>query len=188
MTTPNGEVRNVGTRPADAAIPPVPPLPPPMAEADATRAPARSSSPNALTSGPRVPYRPPAPPPSSREIEKYRALAGNVLDRLKLQMPLLETMQSETDDMVSRMPAALEEFDRLRDELAAMKPPEATRAQHDMLLQAARLASTAARVRMEAVQSDNAGLRRNAASAAAGAVLMLERAFVELGLGVQDRF
>jgi hypothetical protein len=197
-TTPNVDARNPAPRPAsttvpappaaaNAAIPPVPDLPPPMPEADATRTPARSSSPNAATSAPRVPYRPPAPPPPSKDLEKYRAVAGNVLDRLRLQIPLLGWMESLDDEQASRMPAALEEFDRLRDELTAIKPPESVRAQHDMLLQGARLGSTSARLRLEAVQSGNSALRRNAASAAAGAALMLERAFTELGLSSVDR-
>jgi hypothetical protein len=200
-TPPGSELRGPVTRPAstmgvpptpsataNAPIPPVPDLPPPMSDAEASRTPpARSSSPNAASSGPRTPYRPPAPPPPSKDIEKYREMAGNILDRLKLQIPLLESMQWADNDMMSRMPAALEEFDRLRDELTEIKPPETMRAQHDMLLQGARLASTSARLRLEASQSSNDLLRRNAASAAAGATLILERVFSELGMGVVDR-
>ena len=95
-------------------------------------------------------------------------------------------MESLEDDVAARMPAAMQEFDRLREELAAIRPPETLRAQHDLLLQATRLASTAAKLRFEAVQSGNTALRRNAASAAAGAALMLDRAFAEVGYVVQD--
>ena len=45
---------------------------------------------------------------------------------------------------------------------------------------------TAARLRIEALQTGNAALRRNSASAAAGAALMIDRAFAELGLSAQD--
>ena len=95
-------------------------------------------------------------------------------------------MESLEDDLAARMPAAMQEFDRLREELSAIRPPESLRAQHDLLLQATRLASTAAKLRFEAVQSGNSALRRNAASAAAGAALMLDRAFAEVGYAAQD--
>ena len=191
-TTSNGEPRPASmTTPPSAPpkgdrIPPVPPLPPSVTEPnDGNRAPARSSSPNSPPA-PRAPYRPPTPPPPSKDLEKYRAQAATILDRLKLQLPLLESMESLEDDMASRMPAAMEEFDRLRDELSAIRPPETLRAQHDLLLQAARLGSTAARLRFEAVQSGNNALRRNAASAAAGATLLLDRAFAEIGYVAQE--
>jgi hypothetical protein len=170
--------------PVGARIPPVPPLPPPMP--DSAEPPARASSPNSSISGPRIPYRPPATPPPSKDIEKYRLLAGSVIDRLRLQMPLLEGMEKLDDDIPTRMPAAMEEFDRLREELSAIKPPDSMRAQHDMLLQGARLGSTAARLRIEAVQTGNLAMRRNGAAAAAGAELMLDRAFAELGLPPMD--
>jgi len=192
-TTSNGEPRPASlTSPPSVPmspgnrIPPVPPLPPTATEPiDDSPTPARSSSPNSATA-PRAPYRPPTPPPPSKDLEKYRAQAATVLDRLKLQLPLLESMESLEDDVAARMPAAMQEFDRLREELAAIRPPETLRAQHDLLLQATRLASTAAKLRFEAVQSGNTALRRNAASAAAGAALMLDRAFAEVGYVVQD--
>ena len=180
MTTPPS------VPPAGDRIPPVPPLPPSVTDPnDGNRAPARSSSPNSPPA-PRAPYRPPTPPPPSKDLEKYRAQAATVLDRLKLQVPLLESMESLEDDMASRMPAAIEEFDRLREELSAIRPPETLRAQHDLLLQAARLGSTAAKLRFEAVQSGNNALRRNSASAAAGATLLLDRAFAEVGYVPQE--
>ena len=102
-------------------------------------------------------------------------------------MPLLELMQSLDDELGSRMPSAIQEFDRLRDELVAIKPPDTVRTQHDMLVQVARLGGTAARLRLEAAQTGNVAARRNAASAAAGASLMLDRAFVEVGFGQDGR-
>ena len=131
----------------------------------------------------RLPYRPPTPPPASKDIEKYRALAGSLLERLKLQMPLLELMQSLDEDLGPRLPPAVAEFDRLRDELDAIKPPETLRTQHELLLQAARLGSTAARLRMEALQTGDIRVRRNSSSAAAGATLLLDRAFAAVGYG-----
>jgi hypothetical protein len=192
-TTSNGEARPASlTSPpsvpmsAGDRIPPVPPLPPSVSEPnDGNPAPARSSSPNSATA-PRAPYRPPTPPPPAKDLERYRAQAATVLDRLKLQLPLLESMESLEDDMAERMPAAMHEFNRLREELGEIRPPETLRAQHDLLMQAARMASTAAKLRFEAIQSGNSALRRNAGSAAAGAALMFDRAFAEIGYVPQD--
>jgi hypothetical protein len=172
--------------PSSTAIPPVPPLPPPPAETSSLHTTPRVPS-STDAAGSRLPYRPPSPPPSSKDIEKYRAQAGTLLERLKLQMPLLDLMQSLDEELGSRMPTAIQEFDRLREELEAIKPPETVRAQHELLLQATRLGSTAARLRMEAIQTGNAAIRRNAASAAAGASLMLDRAFAEVGLVPEGR-
>jgi hypothetical protein len=191
--TSNGEPRpasltappSVPISPGDR-IPPVPPLPPSATDPnDSNRPPARSSSPNSATA-PKAPSRPPPPSPSAKDLEKYRAQAANILDRLKLQLPLLESMESIAGDITARMPPAMQEFDRLHEELGQLRPPETVRALHDLLLQATRLAATAAKLRLDAAQTDNIALRRNAASAAAGATLLLERAFAEIGYGVRD--
>jgi hypothetical protein len=168
--------------PSSARIPPVPQLPPPMPDASdlrsAPRTPAASSS---TTAGTRAPYRPPSTPPPAKDLEKYRPQVNPLLDRFKAQLPTLELMESMDEDLGARMPAVMQEFDRLRDELDTIKPPETLRTQHDLLLQAARLGSTAARLRLEAIQNGSDAVRRNAASAAAGAMLLLDRAFAELG-------
>ena len=95
-------------------------------------------------------------------------------------------MESIEGEITARMPAAMQEFERLHEAFGELRPPETVRVQHDLLLQATRLASTAARLRYDAMQSDNMALRRNAASAAAGATLLLERAFAEIGYVVRN--
>ncbi len=166
-----------------APIPPVPSLPPPMPDANDLRSAPRAPIGSSPAPAARAPYRPPTTPPPSKDLEKYRAQVNPLLDRFKLQMPTLELMESLEEDLSAKMPFVMLEFDRLRDELAAIKPPDTLRTQHDLLLQAARLGTTAARLRLEAIQTGSAELRRNAASAAAGATLLLDRAFAEVGYG-----
>jgi AMIN domain-containing protein len=186
-TPPPDTSTPAGAAPVSARIPPVPQLPPPMPDADALRsAPRTPAASSTATSGPKLPYRPPTTPPPAKDLEKYRSQANPLLERFKLQMPTLELMESLEEDLGARMPAVMQEFDRLRSELDAIKPPDTVRPQHDLLLQAARLGSTAARLRLEAIQQGDAALRRNAASAAAGAMLMLDRALGEVGF-IQDR-
>jgi hypothetical protein len=187
VTPPQPRPSNAPAR-TDDGIPPVPPLPPPLSEAKASNEPAGSSS---GATDARLPYRPPTAPPPPKDVVKYREQVSTILERLKMQLPLLGGMQSLDasleEDIDDRMPAALLEFDRLRAELDAIKPPETVRSQHELIVQATRLGSTAARLRLEANQTRNAAVRRNAASAAAGASLMLDRAFAEVGFGQGGR-
>lgn len=103
-----------------------------------------------------------------------------LLLRLRLQQPLLRTLESLEDVGPNRMENAIEEFDNLRQELSAITPPETLQPQHDLLTQVTRLGMTAARLRFESLTSRDHDIARNAASAAAGAILMLDRACVDL--------
>jgi hypothetical protein len=98
-----------------------------------------------------------------------------------LQQPLLASLESGEGPTMDRVQLALEEFERLRQELAVVKPSESLRPQHDMLIQATTLALMATRLRLEAFRTSDPGTLRNAASAASGATLLLDRACVDLG-------
>lgn len=82
---------------------------------------------------------------------------------------------------MDRVQLAMVEFERLRADLNAIKPPETLRTQHDMLFQATTLALMATRLRLEAFRTTDAATLRNATSAAAGATLLLDRACADLG-------
>ena len=80
-----------------------------------------------------------------------------------------------------RLQLALNELDRIQKELAAIEPPASVRNQHDLFVQAARLGFMALTLRMEAAKSPDPSAARNAAAAAAGAVLTLDRACADIG-------
>ena len=82
---------------------------------------------------------------------------------------------------MDRVQLAVEEFERLRQELIGIKPPDSLRSQHDMLIQSTVLALMATRLRLEAFRTSDPGTLRNAASAAAGATLLLDRVCADLG-------
>ena len=82
---------------------------------------------------------------------------------------------------MDRVQLAAEEFERLRQELIGIKSPESLRSQHDMLFQSTTLALMAMRLTLEAVRTSDPATLRNAASAAAGATLLLNRACADLG-------
>jgi hypothetical protein len=178
------------TRSAADSIPPVPPLPDPplpaVAPAPGTSAPAvaPSAPPPAAPAPSTVPvtsYKPLPIPPSLREIEKYRTQVLGTLERYRLQLPVLQMIEDREPRTTQQMELALLEIDRLRQELTAIKPPDTLRVQHDLLLQSARLAAMAIRLRGEALQSGDSTVMRNATSASAGAVMMFERACADVG-------
>jgi hypothetical protein len=191
----------LGTQPEAEAPPllPVPPLPepvpsPPRSES-VVRAPA--SVPGPIGPEPAVPHKAPVPAPSpsaaprpsgptaqpapQRDLERYRRQVTTALDRMRLQQPLLVSLDAREDQSAARIQMAVEEFERLRQDLAAVKPPETLRTQHDMLIQAATLGLMAARLRLESLGNGDANTLRNAASAAAGAILLLDRACADIG-------
>jgi len=100
---------------------------------------------------------------------------------LRLQEPLLVSLDSAESQPMDRVQLAVEEFERLRQELAVIKPPDSLRSQHDMLIQSTTLALMATRLRVEAFRTSDPATLRNVASAAAGATLLLDRACADLG-------
>lgn len=163
-------------------VPPLPDPPPPSkrgAAAQASRAPADAAGAGGASN--RSTSRAPALPPPSKDVERYRTSVSPLLLRLRMQQPLLESVGSLEDQAPARMHSAMEEFDNLRQELSAVKPPETLKPQHDLLMQATRLGMTAARLSVESIKSRDSAVVRNAASAATGAILMLDRACVDLG-------
>jgi len=114
-------------------------------------------------------------------LERYKAQVSAVVDRLWLQYPLLQSLDAMEHLPAEQLQMANEELDRIRQELMAVAPPETVKTQHDLLLQAARLGCTAVRLRWDALQAADTAMVRNAASAAAGAILMLDRACAEVG-------
>jgi hypothetical protein len=179
-----------------AAVPREPPIPPPAtrASADAVTpsAPPRSDPPAVVPPPPSSPAAPPrqspAPGPAPpKDLERYRRQISPALDRLRLQEPLLTSLDIAEDQTMDRVQLAVEEFERLRQDLLGIKPPDSLRPQHDMLIQSTVLALMATRLRLEAFRTSDPATLRNAASAAAGATLILDRVCADLGCSGSGR-
>jgi hypothetical protein len=187
---PPADAASVGAPPAGltpppiALVPPLPDPPPPPKTAAAapgsSRAPALPDTAGGGTSG-RSTHRPPAAAPPSKDVERYRSSVSPLLLRLRMQQPLLESLGSLEAQVPSVLQTAIEEFDNVRQELSAVRPPETLKQQHELLMQATRLGMTAARLSAESIKPRDSAVVRNAASAAAGAILMLDRACADLG-------
>jgi hypothetical protein len=113
-------------------------------------------------------------------LERYKRQIAPALDRLRLQQPLLMSLEGSEPQTVDRVQLAAEELERLRQELIAIRSPESLRPQHDMLFQSTTLALMGMRLTLEALRTSDPATLRNAASAAAGATLLLDRACAEL--------
>jgi AMIN domain len=165
--------------------PPPPPPPPPVLEtpsiAPAPPLPAPPpSTPASSIAKPQVPFRPPPTPPVSKDLEKYQRQVSGVLDRLRLQKPLLASLDGKEVQTTDRLQVAAREIEKLRSQLVAIKPPETLRTQHDMLIQASTLALMATELQLQAMGTNDTTTARNAMSAAAGALMILNRACADL--------
>ena len=112
-----------------AAPPTVPPLPSP------SPSPAPATAPPPAVANP--PARPKTPPPAAsrpvpgeapsalpaKDLERYKRQVAPTLDRLRLQQPLLMSLEGSEPQTVDRVQLAAEEFERLRQELIAIKSP-----------------------------------------------------------------
>jgi hypothetical protein len=90
-------------------------------------------------------------------------------------------------DAVATLPreqlrAAADEFRSIRQALAAIVPPRTLAAQHEMFSEACVLGAAAAAARITADVPDESARAWNAAAAAAGAIMLLDRARAEVGL------
>jgi len=156
-------------------IPRVPVLTPPPVEnrpSPSTNGSSRPATPPAATTT----YAPLGPPPPPGDVERYRKQFWGTLYRLRLQQPLLMSLDAGEPQAADRMQMAVAEFERLKQDLAAIKPPETLATYHAMLVQSSSLGLMAFTLRFDAFRTGDAATIRNASSAAAGAVLLIERA------------
>jgi hypothetical protein len=118
---------------------------------------------------------------SSPEAQ-YGLRVAAILVRLHARRPLLEAIDRRADTIPGDLDAAAREFDDDAKLLTAIKPPSSRTSTHALLMRTCTLGARAARLRQAAATSQDAASGWEAASAAAGALLMLDRATGELGL------
>jgi hypothetical protein len=119
---------------------------------------------------------------SAKDVERYLQQASSGLDRLERLRPVLTSLDALTPVSGLDLKAAAGEFDSIRQGLAAIEPPQRLRATHDLLSTVCVLGALSARTRLEAVARGDTARAWNAASAAASAIMLLDRARADLGL------
>ena len=124
---------------------------------------------------------PSAPKLPAREVERYRQRLSGALERLEAQQPIIILIDAEGSISQEALQAALTEFTAVRRLLDGLKPSEAMAPTHELLLASCTLGATASRLGIDASRDRNGDARKNAASAAAGALMFFDRACADLG-------
>jgi hypothetical protein len=115
--------------------------------------------------------------PELRKFEKALAMPLDRLSRVKEALEDIKSLAGSTPLALSAIQAAARQALEL---LTPIPPPEELRAVHSLLVSAAQLTESAARIRREAALSGNMTRAWDASSAAAGAIMLTARAQTEL--------
>lgn len=169
---------------APPAAPPPGGTPPPAVPKTAASAPPGTPAASPTSSSPGitpVPARSTTPPVSPKDAERYlEQIAGALEPYRKLRATL-----TSIDRQEATPPAGLgqvrEELASILRALSAFPPSDNVKPVHDLLTRSVSFALMAATLRQDAGTRGDPVAMRNAASAAAGALLLLDRACTELG-------
>src|SRR5688500_4267595 len=177
-------------KPAFSGIPPVAALPPPLTNTPPqpnvppdTPAGASTISPPAASPAPARTMTPPVP---ARDAERYLEQMGPTLTRYRKLRPTLASIDRQDPKPPEDLAVAREEFAAVLRVLTAYRASDAVRAAHDLLVRSASFALMAATLRNDAGTRADPEKMRNASSAAAGALLLLDRACIELDCSAMD--
>jgi hypothetical protein len=198
-----GEATTAPVAPTDVAQPPLPPsLPPATAElpppdGQGGGAPAAGVAAvavhEAAATSPAVP--PPVPartrPPSmqaaagprlpARDVERYHRQLSGALERIAARRPVVAAIDADENVDEETLGLAATELTDLRRFLITVTPSAVMMPTHDLLIASCTLGATAASLRLEAARTGSVEARRNAASAAAGSLMLFDRAWASLG-------
>jgi hypothetical protein len=164
------------TQPSSPAQPSPSPKPPPASQAS-------TSSPSPVREGARSGAQTAVSPPVGRSVSVENAYGVRVsaaLVRLHALRPMLESIDRQTEILSGNLDAAVNEFDAIARLLGAIKPPRSRAGTHALLQRTCTMGARAVRMRQDGARSNDPTAALNAASAAAGALMMLDRANKEL--------
>jgi hypothetical protein len=184
---------------APAPAPPSPPTgaPPPIERVPAP--PERGIAPPAIVNRADTPL--PSPPTTARptrnptlspeaprpllpeqDVLVYRKLTYGKVSRMEVLMVLVARIDAGEDIEPVLLASAADEFTSLRRELEIVKLPPVLAATHELMMTSCTFGAMAARLGMEAAQG-SAEVRQRAASAAAGSLMLFDRACKDIGCG-----
>jgi hypothetical protein len=114
------------------------------------------------------------------DFQSYQASIGTPvrrLDELKLALEDIKALAGSTPSALGSVQQRAAQFLKT---MSAIVPPEEFRAAHELLISAAQLADSAARIRREAIIFGNMARAWDASAAAAGALMLSARARTEM--------
>jgi hypothetical protein len=142
---------------------------------------ARTTTPAPATPSPSVSAIPAAPQRRAIGADVYAARVSVALGRLQALRPVLASIDHRAEQPAGDLTVAAAEFDAVARILAAIKPPASREMTHGLLLRTCALGARAVRMRLDSTQTGDSASGWNAASAAAGALIMLDSASTDLG-------
>ncbi len=119
------------------------------------------------------------------DLRAYREKMNTSLTRLQRMVPLLEDIKALTGSGPTALGSILRWAGQIRRTLAAIIPPAELSDAHNLLGSAVQLADSAAQIRREAAINGNMARAWDASSAAAGALMLLERGRTEVQLALR---
>ena len=138
-------------------------------------------APAAPAPSPSVPGFAAAPRRRAVGADPYVAQIAVALGRLQALRPVLSSIDRRAEQPAGDLTAAAAEFDAVARVLAAIKPPASRGTTHGLFLRACALGARASRMRLDSSRTGDSASGWNAASAAAGALIMLDTARADLG-------
>jgi hypothetical protein len=118
----------------------------------------------------------------AKDVAEYLQRASSLLERLERLRPLLVSLDAVATLPKEQLKAAAEEFESIRQALAAIVPPRTLAATHELFRDVCVLGAASAVARVAPAAPDDSTRAWNAAAAAAGAIMLLDRAWAEVGL------
>jgi hypothetical protein len=122
----------------------------------------------------------PVAPGQAATEQVYDVRISAALVRLHALRPLLESIDRQADPLAGNLDAAVGEFEAIGKILSGIKAPRSREATHALLQRTCTMGVRAIRTRQDGARTNDPAATLNAASAAAGALLMLDRANKEL--------
>ncbi len=113
---------------------------------------------------------------------RYSQRASSLLGRLERLRPLLGSLDALTIVQEAQLKAAAQEFESIRQALAAIVPPRTLAATHQLFRDVCVVGAASVSARLAPTVADDFTRAWNAAAAAAGALMLLDRAWAEVGL------
>lgn len=120
------------------------------------------------------------------ELRAYRSAIGDALQRMLKLGPALEDIKTLAGSGPSALASILSGAAAVLRAAAAVRPPDELKDAHGLLVSAAQLAESAAKIRRQAALTGDMARAWNASSAAAGALMLSVRAQAEMNAGVRS--
>lgn len=118
----------------------------------------------------------------TKDVAQYLRGASSLLERLERLRPLLVSLDALVVLPEEQMKAAAEEFESIQQALVAIVPPRTLAATHELFRDVCALGTASVAARVAPAAPDDSTRAWNAAAAAAGAIMLLDRARAEVGL------